>query len=78
MLTNPSTPTSHISNTAPSNIRTNVIPFGRFFVLCATTNIDASFFAAQNSIDDGSSNGRIVFFLENEIACGRFRDIYPA
>jgi len=41
-----------------------------------TMNMLASFFCAQNSSDDASSNGRTVFFLLNEIASGRFRAIY--
>ena len=67
-LTNLSMPTSRMSSTFPSNMRTNVRPSGLFFVLWATTNMDASFLLAQNSSEDGSSNGRIVFFFENEIA----------
>ena len=65
-----------MSSTFPSNVRTSVSPFGRFLVVCPTMNIDASFLLAQNSSDAGSSNGRTVFFFENEIACGRFSAIY--
>lgn len=36
----------------------------------------ASFFVDQNSKEDASSNGRTAFFLLNETACGRFKDIY--
>jgi hypothetical protein len=70
MLTNPSTPSSHMSNTRVSNVRAITSPFGRFLVDCPSTNIDASFFCAQNSNEDASSNGRTSFFFENEIAWG--------
>ena len=69
-----------MSNTRPSYIRTNVRPFGRFFVVCPTTKIDASFLEAQNSNEDievvAESNGWIGFFLENEIAFGRLSAIW--
>lgn len=76
MLTHFSTPTSHMSNTRLSYMRTNTKPSGRFFVLCPMTNKLASFFCAQNSSEDASSNGLTVFFLENDIAFGRLRAIY--
>jgi hypothetical protein len=79
MLVQLSTPTSIISSTRPSYIRTNVRPFGLFLVVCPTTKSDASFLDAQNSREDievvAESNGWIGFFFENEMAFGRFRAI---
>src|SRR4051812_40183949 len=75
MLTNESTPTSHMSRTRPSNILANTSPFGRFFVDWPITKKEASFFLAQNSRDERSSNGRMIFFLENDMALGRLRAI---
>lgn len=69
-------PNSHMSSTRSSYVRTKINPSGRFFVLCPTTNIEASFLLAQNDKDEASSNGRIGFFLENDMACGRLRAIY--
>ena len=74
-----STPTSIMSSTRPSYIRTKVRPFGLFLVVCPTTKRDASFLDAQNSSEDievvAESNGWIGFFFENEMAFGRFRAI---
>jgi hypothetical protein len=72
------TPTSHISNTFPSNVRTSVMPLGRFLVEVPTTKKVASFFEDQNSNEEipSGSNGWITFFLENEMACGRLSAIY--
>jgi hypothetical protein len=47
-----STPTSIMSSTRPSYIRTKVRPFGLFLVVCPTTKSDASFLDAQNSSED--------------------------
>lgn len=57
MLTNLSIPSSHMSNTLESNVRAITIPAGLFFVDWPITNMEASFFCAQNSSDDASSNG---------------------
>lgn len=70
-----STPNSHISSTLPSNILTSTSPLGRFLVLCPYTKKPASFLPAQNSKDFASSNGRTVFFLENDLELGRLRDM---
>src|SRR6266851_1034441 len=67
-----------MSKSFPSNMRAIVRPFGRFFVLCPSTNIDASFLCAQNSSDAASSNGRTTFFFENEIANGRLSAIFTS
>lgn len=75
MLTKLVTPTSHMSKTRPSNIRTNVSPSGLFLVSWPITNRLASFFDAQKSSEAASSNGCISFFLEKEIAFGRFKAI---
>src|SRR5882672_8481920 len=76
ILTNLSTPTSHISNTRPSKVLANTSPSGLFFVLCPRTNRLVSFFCAQNSSEEASSKGRTKFFLEKEIAFGCLRAIY--
>ena len=75
MLIHFSMPTSHISSSRLSYMRTKTIPSGRFFVLCPTTNRLASFFCAQNSNEEASSKGLTVFFLEKEIAFGRLSAI---
>jgi len=83
------TPTSSMSSTFPSYILTNVMPLGRFLVLWPMRNRPASFLPDQNSKEamevedveaaaedvEGPSNGRITFFLENEIASGLFKAI---
>ena len=65
-----------MSKSLLSNMRAMVRPSGRFFVLCPSTKMDASFLCAQNSSDVASSNGCTTFFFENDIVCGRLSAIF--
>jgi len=52
MLTKFSTPTSHMSNNRLSKVLAKTRLSGRFLELWPTTNIEASFFRAQNSNEE--------------------------
>jgi hypothetical protein len=60
----PSTPSSIMSSTLPSNILVKIRSFGLFFEWIPVTKSEASFFPAKNSRELASSNGWIAFFLE--------------
>lgn len=65
-----SIPTSSISITSPAKQRAQTSPCGRFLVCEPTRKSEASFLDAQNASELESSNGRIAFDFENEIAWG--------
>jgi hypothetical protein len=52
ILTKFSTPTSHISNKRLSKVLAKMRLSGRFLEFWPTTNIEASFFRAQNSNEE--------------------------
>jgi hypothetical protein len=73
-----SIPSSIISRTRPSNVRTKVNPFGRFLLCDPTTKSEASFFPLKNSSEltpwDGSaSKGWMGFFLLKLMEWGSLR-----